>query len=182
MNKTVRTTLSNIFTVFCCVVICIGIISLVAVSTGVRPFVMISESMHPEVPKNSLVLLDTSSKLSEVAVGDNVACLLGKVEAMHKVTAISTDTGENESGGEAEEAGEAGEKTLVVKSLADEGTSVVRADMYLGKEVMSIAGVGGFIRSVLNYKWIVIGIAGLLIVVGCIPKGKKTENAGVQST
>ena len=46
---------------------------------------MISESMHPEVPKNSLVLLDTRSNVTDIAVGDNVGYVLGKVEAMHKV-------------------------------------------------------------------------------------------------
>ena len=86
MNKMlIKATLSNIFTVLCCVVIVIGIVSLTTVVVGIRPFVMISESMHPEVPKNSLVLLDTSSKIEDVAVGDNVvAYVLGKVEAMHK--------------------------------------------------------------------------------------------------
>ena len=71
MNKMlIRTTLSNIFTVLCCVVIFVGIVSLVAVIIGIRLFVMISESMHPEVPKNSLVLLNTSSKMDDVAVGE----------------------------------------------------------------------------------------------------------------
>ncbi len=78
----IKSTLLNMFTVICCVVIFIGIVSLVAVITGIRPFVMILESMHPEVPKNSLVLQNITSKMDDVAVGDNVAYLLGKVEAM----------------------------------------------------------------------------------------------------
>ena len=102
----VRSTLANMYTVFCIVLITIGIISLIAVIMGIRPFVMISESMHPEIPKNSLVLLDTRAKMTDVAVGDNVAYVLGKVEAMHKTVSVGSDE-------------------LVVKSLADEGTSVV---------------------------------------------------------
>ena len=172
MNKMlIKSTLANIYTVLCCVVIAIGIVSLIAVIMGIRPFVMISESMHPEVPKGSLVLLDTRSNVTDVAVGDNVAYLLGKVEAMHKVVSIDT--------------GEAGEKTLVVKSLADDGESVITASTYLGKEVLSIPQVGGWIRSALDYKWIVIGLAGLLVVVGCIPgKAQKEENqkAAAEST
>ena len=157
MNKMlIKTTLSNIFTVLCCVVIFVGIASLIAVVMGIRPFVMISESMHPEVPKNSLVLLDTSSHMDDVAIGDNVAYLLGKVEAMHKVSRIEPEE-------------------LVVKSLADYGESTVTASTYVGKEVLSIPQVGGWIRNTLDYKWIVIVAAAGLIIIGCIPKGKKTE-------
>ena len=157
-----KSTLANIYTVFCVVVVVLGISSLVGVMMGLRPFVMISESMHPEVPKNSLVLLDTSASVEQVEVGDNVAYVLGKVEAMHKTASVGSDE-------------------IVVKCLADDGESVVTADTFLGKEVMSIPGVGGWIRSVLNYKWIVIGIAAVLVIAGCIPrkkdqKARKEEN------
>ena len=66
MIKAIRSTLSNIYTVLCSVVIVIGIVSLIAVLAGIRPFVLISESMHPEVTKNSLVMIDTHSKLDDV--------------------------------------------------------------------------------------------------------------------
>ena len=191
MNKMlIKTTLSNIFTVFCCVVIAIGIVSLIAVIMGIRPFVMISESMHPEVPRNALVLLDTRANMTDVAVGDNVGYVLGKVVAMHKVVSTnstspvssnSTGSDENESAGMADnmttervENGAVEDKTLVVKSLADDGESTVTASTYMGKEVLSIPGVGGWIRSVLNYKWVVVGIAGLLIIAGCIPRKRTT--------
>ena len=191
----VRSILANIYTVLCVVLIAIGIVSLIAVMAGIRPFVMISESMHPEVPKGSLVFLDTRANMTDVAVGDNVAYVLGKVEAMHKVTAISTVSpassdsanpgvmAESESGRktvpvdnmstETVENGESGKKTLVVKSLADEGTSVITPLTYLGKEVLHIPGVGGWIRSILNYRWVVIVVAVGLIVAGCIPRMRK---------
>ena len=152
----IKSTLSNLYTVLCTVVVILGIVSLISVIMGLRPFVMISESMHPEVPKNSLVLLNTTSKMDDVAVGDNVAYLLGKVEAMHKVTEKTNEE-------------------LTVKSLADDGVSTVTASTYVGKEVLSIPQVGGWIRRVLEYKWIVIIAAAGLIIVGCIPKGKKAE-------
>ena len=152
----IKTTLSNIFTVLCCVVIFIGIVSLITVIMGIRPFVMISESMHPEIPKNSLVLLDTASNVTDVAVGDNVAYLLGKVEAMHKVM-------------------ERTDEELMIRSLADDGESTVTASTYVGKEVLSIPQIGGWIRKALDYKWIVIIAAAGLIIIGCIPKGKKAE-------
>ena len=149
----VRSTLANMYTVLCVVLIAIGIVSLIAVMAGIRPFVMISESMHPEVPKGSLVLLDTRANMTDVAVGDNVAYILGSVEAMHKVSRIESDE-------------------LMVKSLADDGESKVTADTYLGKEVLSIPGVGGWVRKALDYKWIVIMAAAGLIVFGCVPKKK----------
>lgn len=192
MNKMLlKSTLSNIFTFICCVVVFVGVVSLISVIVGIRPFVMISESMHPEVPKNSLVLLDTSSKMDDVAIGDNVGYVLGKVEAMHKVIAISPVSNESANPGvmdenlsagmvdnmttERVENGRVEDKTLVVKSLADDGESVVTADTFLGKEVLSIPAVGGWIRKALDYKWIVIVAAAGLIIIGCIPKGKKAE-------
>ena len=152
----VKSTLSNIFTVLCCVVITIGIVSLISVIIGIRPFVMISESMYPEVPKNSLVLLNTTSKMDDVAVGDNVAYLLGQVEAMHKTVSVSSDE-------------------IMVKSLADDGESTVTVSTYVGKEVLSIPQVGGWIRRALDYKWIVIVAATGLIIIGCIPKGEEDK-------
>ena len=89
---------------------------------------------------------------------------------------VSTEAGENES----TETGGVGEaRELVVRALADQGESVVTADTFLGKEVLSIPQVGGWIRFVLDYKWIVVGIAGLLVVIGCIPKKRvEAQKAG----
>ena len=160
MNKMlIKSTLSNLYTLLCITIVIVGLISVVGVVMGLRPFVMISESMHPEVPKNSLVLLDTASNVTDVEIGDNVGYVLGKVEAMHKVTGVSLDDGE-----------------IVVKSLADDGTTVVNASTYLGKQVMTIPQVGGRIRKALDYKWIVIVVAALFIIAGCIPRvGKKAD-------
>ena len=157
MNKILlKSTISYIFTVICSVVIVIGIVSLIAVGMGLRPFVMISESMHPEVPKNSLVLLDTRSNVTDVAAGDNVAYLLGKVEAMHKTVSVGSDE-------------------LIVRSLTDDGERLVAPSAYLGKEVLNIPTVGGWIRNALDYKWIVIVAAAGLIIIGCIPKGRQSH-------
>ena len=89
-------------------------------------------------PAGAVAILDTSSNIDDATIGDNVAYLLGKVEAMHKISSVSTDTDENQ--------------VLVVKSLSDDGTSVVTASTYLGKEVMSIPAVGGWIRQALDCK------------------------------
>ena len=109
-----------------------------------------------EVPKNSLVLLDTRSNVTDVEVGGNVGYVLGKVEAMHKVSRVESDE-------------------MVVKSLADDGASTVTESTYIGKKILSIPQVGGWIRKALDYKWIVIVAAAGLIVAGCIPRKKMTE-------
>lgn len=160
MNNAVRTTLSNIFTVLCCVVVILGLVSLAAVGIGIRPFVMISESMHPEVSKGSLVLINTYAPLDKVEAGDNVAYIVGKVEAMHKVVNVSSDE-------------------LVVRALADDGETAVTASTYLGKQVLAIPGVGGWIQDVLKMKWAVIGLAAVLIVLGCIPRKNGTAIQGI---
>lgn len=69
--------------------------------------------------------------------------------------------------------------------IADQGESTVTGSTFLGKEVLSIPAVGGWIRSVLNYKWVVIVMASLLVILGCIPKKarkEESENAAPQST
>ena len=60
--------------------------------------------------------------MDDVTVGDNVAYLLGKVEAIHKTVSVGSDE-------------------IMVKSLADDGESTVIASTYVGKEVLSIPGV-----------------------------------------
>ena len=46
---------------------------------------------------------------------------------------------------------------------------VITLSTYLGRQVLAVPSVGGWLRSVLNYKWIVVTIAVALIVVGCVP-------------
>ena len=50
-------------------IVIMGLISTTAVAVGIRPFAMISESMHPEVPRNALVLTDARSNVTDVVVG-----------------------------------------------------------------------------------------------------------------
>ncbi len=64
---------------------------------------------------------------------------------------------------------------MTVKSLADDGESTVTASTYMDKEVLSIPQVGGWIRKALDYKWIVIVAAAVLIIIGCIPKGRQSH-------
>ena len=75
-----------------CSIWVIGLLSLSAVMIGIRPFVIISESMSPEIPKNSLVLINTRYDIEDLKAGQNIAYILGKVEAIHKVTAIKNSS------------------------------------------------------------------------------------------
>lgn len=82
---------------------------------------------------------------------------------MHKV--VSTSSGEN--------------RELIVKSLADQGESTVTGSTYLGKQAAAIPNIGGWIRKALDYKWIVIVMAGGLIIAGCIPRKRTTATPGM---
>ena len=98
--------------------------------------------------------------MDDVAVGDNVAYILGSVEAMHKTVSVGSDESQE----------------LVVKPVAEtDGQTVVTADTYLGKEVLSIPQAGGWIRKALDYKWAIVAVAAVLIIIGCIPR-KKDQN------
>ena len=86
----VKKTLSNLYLVLR-IVFPLGLISLIAVAVGTRPFVMISESMHPKVPKNSHVLMNTLSGMDNFSAGHNIVYVLGSAEALHKVSSITFD-------------------------------------------------------------------------------------------
>ena len=58
---------------------------------------------------------------------------------------------------------------LVVASLADDGESKVTASTYFGRKVLAVPGIGGRLREIVKYRWIVIIAAIGLVVVGCIP-------------
>ena len=91
------------------------------------------ESMSPEILKNSLVLIKTRYDIEYLKVGQNIAYILGKVEATHKITDVKNGI-------------------VRIRSLVDKGTSIVTADTYLVKAIFSIPNISGWIRSVLDYK------------------------------
>lgn len=71
------------------------------------------------------------------------------------------------------------DEELTVKSLADDGESTVTASTYVGKEILSIPGVGGWIRKALDYKWAVVTVAGMLVIAGCIPRKRTTASQDI---
>ena len=150
MNR-LKTTLTNMHIVLCSLLIVLGMLSMIAISVGIKPFIMVSESMSPEVPKNSFVLIDTHARIDDVEEGQNVAYLLGKFEAMHKVVAKREDK-------------------IVVRSLVDGQETIVGKDMFLGKEILTIPSLGEWIYKILKHTWIVIVVAVGFIVWGCIPE------------
>ena len=152
----VKSTVYRLYLVFCGLLAAVGFISIIAIFLGVHPFVILSESMQPEVPKNSLVLLDTHARFEDVEEGQNIAYILGQIVVMHKVTEVHEDE-------------------ILVRPLVGNGVSVVKRDTFLGKEILSIPGIGEGAWKALQHKKIILVAALVLLIIGCIPKGKKRQ-------
>lgn len=146
-----KSTAYHLYLVFCGLLVAVGLISIIAIFLGVRPFVILSESMQPEVPKNSLVLLDTHARFEGVEEGQNIAYIPGQIVVMHKVTEVHEDE-------------------ILVRPLVGNGVTVVKRDTFLGKEILSIPGCGERIWNALQHKKIIVAAALVLLIVGCIPK------------
>lgn len=159
----VKIILSRLYAIFCGLLAAVGIISIIAILFGVRPFVIVSESMQPEVPKNSLVLLDTHARFEDVEEGENIAYIQGQIEVLHKVTEVK-------------------EQEITVRPLSGNGKSVVKRDAFLGKEILSIPGIGDWTRRALQQRIIMIIAAAGLVIVGCVLMGKKREEVAVDET
>ena len=111
-----KSTAYRLYLLFCGLLAAVGFISIIAIILGVRPFVILSESMQPEVPKNSLVLLDTHARFEDVEEGQNIAYILGQIVVMHKVTEVKEDE-------------------IPVRPLTGNGRTAVLRDTFLGKEI-----------------------------------------------
>ena len=66
---TMKETIRNVYSILCCLVIAVVAVIGVAVIAGYQPKVLVSESMEPEVIRDSLVFVDTHTGLDQVAVG-----------------------------------------------------------------------------------------------------------------
>lgn len=132
MNR-LKSTVSHLYMVFCGLLAVFGIISITLIFSGVRPFVILSESMQPEVPKKSLVLLDTHARFEDIEQGQNIAYILGQIVVMHKVTEVNEDE-------------------ITVRPLVGNGRSVVKRDSFLGKEILSIPEIGEWVWKALQHK------------------------------
>lgn len=64
---------------------------------------------------------------------------------------------------------------ITVKPLVGNGRSSVRRDTFLGKEILSIPGIGEWAWKALQHRKFIVAAAIVLLIIGCIPKGKKRQ-------
>ena len=153
---TMKETIKNIYIVICCLVIALVLALGVAVIAGYQPKVLVSESMEPEVIRDSLVFVDTHTRLDQVAVGDNAVFSLEGVEILHKVRAVHTDDGVVES--------------VVVSGLGSSDETLVDSSTFIGRQGATFPRLGKYFYWVeTSGLKVAIGVATLMIIIGAVP-------------
>ena len=155
MNKLeIKAFILRLHTVFMIVLVSLAVLMLFGMFIGSRPRILVTSSMEPDIPKNSLVLIDTSRKWTELEEGNAIVFRANKTEVLHRVREIR----ENE---------------LIVTPDKGTGSAIVNKSMYVGKEIIAFPLIGGWLREILMHEvWTVIGLAMLLIFIGCLPYKK----------
>ncbi|MBQ9210909.1 MAG: hypothetical protein IJ153_04345 [Clostridia bacterium] len=154
-----KTTIKNIYMVFCAFIIAVVVALGVAVMCGYKPKVLVSESMEPEVIRDSLVFVDTHTKLSEVSVGDNIVFDLDGVQILHRAKEIK-------------------DGTLIVSGIKGTDETAVDESMFIGRQSVVFPRIGkSFLWLEKNGMWLAISLAVMAILIGCIPW--KDENRKV---
>ncbi|MBQ9210896.1 MAG: signal peptidase I [Clostridia bacterium] len=157
-----KTTIRNIYTVICCLVIALVLALGVAVIAGYQPKVLLSESMEPEVIRGSLVFVDTNATLDQIMVGDNVVFDLDGVQILHKVRAVHTDDGVVES--------------VVVSGLGSSDETLVDSSTFIGRQGATFPRLGKYFYWVeKDGMWAGISVACVLILIGCVPWNRKKK-------
>ena len=151
-----RAVVKNILAVIAGLGAVVGIVCLVLVLLGYRPFILVSPSMEPLYTKGSLVWADTRPTLDEIEVGDVLVYRASSGNlVMHRLV------GHNLLQGDANN---------VAQEVALDKTN------YVGRAAFSLPWLGDAVAAVLSFRWIVFGLVGILIVLACIharPLSKK---------
>ena len=148
-----KTTIRNIYTVLCALVIATVVMLAVAVIAGYQPKVLVSESMEPEVIRDSLVFVDTNSTLDQIMVGDNVVFDLDGVQILHKVREIHPDT-----------------HSVVVSGINGSDETLVDSSTFIGRQGATFPRLGKYFYWVeKDGMWAAVVVAVVMVVIGCVP-------------
>lgn len=128
----------------------IGLVCLVLVMLGYRPFILVSPSMEPLYVKGSLVWADTRPTLDEIEIGDVLVYRAPSGNlVMHRLV------GEGLLQGDANN---------VAQEVELDKTN------YVGRAAFSLPWLGDAVAAVLTFRWVVFGVIGVLLVLACIPQ------------
>lgn len=153
MLMSIKSVLRNVVGVVAGIGAVVGVLCLVLVALGYRPFILTSPSMEPLYVKGSLVWADTKVKVEDVEVGDVLVYRAPSGNlVMHRLV------GENIMQGDANNTAQEVELTSV---------------NYIGREAFTIQWLGDTVSAVLSVRWVVFVIVGILIILACIPQRKE---------
>lgn len=149
----IKTVLRNVIAVVAGIGGVIGVLCLMLVALGFRPFILTSPSMEPLYPKGSLVWADTKVKVEDVEVGDVLVYRAPSGNlVMHKLV------GKGLMQGDANNTAQEVELTNI---------------NYVGREAITIPWLGDAVAAVLSVRWIVWTVIAVLVIAACIPQLKE---------
>ena len=156
MNKSdVKLVMLRLHTVLMILLIALATVMIAGIAIGLRPRILVTASMEPGILKNSLVLVNTAVPYEQLSEGQVIAFRAGQTEVLHRITEIAEDG------------------SLTVEPDNGSGEAIVDKVDYVGKEILAIPFIGGWFKVMLRHMWIVIVVAVMLVIAGCLPYGKK---------
>lgn len=154
----IRTLFRNIVGVIAGIGAVVGIVCLVLVLLGYKPFILVSPSMEPLYTKGSLVWADTTVSLDTVDIGDVLVYRAPSGSlVMHRLV------GHNLLQGDANNVAQEVELSSV---------------NYVGRTAFSLPWLGDAVAAVLSFRWVVFGVVASLLVLACIPPRSPSSTEG----
>lgn len=123
---------------------------LIPLLAGIKPYIVLSGSMEPEIKTGSVAYINTHVDVHEIKVGDVIGFEFGKNQATHRIVEINEDN------------------TFTTKGDANENNDFapVRFDQYKGKTIFSVPYLGRIISKVKTKtgKFVAAFVIGLNII------------------
>ena len=151
--------LNKLFNFVIFVLIGLGVVFLGLFIFGIRPYVVLSGSMEPEIKTGSIVLVNQNVKFSEVEEGDVITFRSGEAMVTHRVYKIDGDH-------------------IITKGDANNTTDggFVTASTFIGKDIRTIPKLGYFASFLHTVPGMVTsGLVLLVLVVGSILTGREDD-------
>lgn len=127
MKEWIRILLDIVCTTILLIMITISILYI----KGIKPTIMVTGSMNPEIPIGNLCFVDTNYDYEKIQINDIIIYKVPKQKVMHRVVS------KNENGYKTK--GDANQKV---------DKAVITRELYLGKYLFSIPKIGLFFQKV----------------------------------
>lgn len=166
--RAVKAVVNSLVSVLTTAVLAVAVFFLVAVTSGYRPYVVLSGSMEPEIRTGSICLIDTNAPYEALAVGDVIAFTNGRISVTHRVVEIR-------------------DKLIQTKGDANESPDhyFISEENYLGKEVLSVPFVGYAVSWLQTKRGIILTVTtgiSLMLLDGLIGETEKKKAGEKQET